>query len=47
VARVYWQENDLDRIKNYCNRDIVTVAQILMRLIGKPLLAEDSIVMTN
>jgi hypothetical protein len=43
VARVYWQENDLDRIVTYCNRDIVTVGQILMRLNGMNLLNEDEI----
>jgi hypothetical protein len=43
VARVYWQENDLERIVNYCNRDIVTVGQILMRLNGMNLLNEDEL----
>ena len=44
VARVYWQENDLPRIAAYCNRDIVTVAQVLMRLHAMPLLLEQNIV---
>jgi 3'-5' exonuclease len=43
VARVYWQENDLKRIAEYCNRDIVTVGQILMRLHGMPLMNENEI----
>lgn len=43
VARVYWKENDLHRIIHYCNRDIVTVGQILMRLNGMNLLNEEEI----
>jgi hypothetical protein len=43
VAKVFWQENDLRRIVKYCNRDIVTVGQILMRLNGMDLLKEDEI----
>jgi hypothetical protein len=43
VGRVYWQENDLDRIVRYCNRDVVTVGQILMRLNGMDLLNESEI----
>jgi 3'-5' exonuclease len=44
VANVYWKENDLDRIVRYCNKDVVTVAQILMRLNAMPLLNENEIV---
>lgn len=43
VARVYWKENDLARIANYCNRDIVTVGQILMKLNAMNLLNEEEI----
>lgn len=38
VSRVYWQEKDLPRIEAYCRQDVVTVAQILMRLNELPLL---------
>ncbi len=31
VARVYWLENDLPRIVEYCQRDVVTVARLLLR----------------
>lgn len=43
VAKVYWQENNLERIVKYCNKDIVTVGQILMRLNGMNLLKEEEI----
>ena len=47
VARVYWKENNLERIAKYCNRDIVTVGQILMRLNGMDLLNEEEITYIN
>lgn len=47
VARVYWKEQHLDRIVQYCNRDIVTVGQVLMRLNGMNLLNEDEITMID
>ncbi|HRN95015.1 MAG: 3'-5' exonuclease [Chitinophagales bacterium] len=31
VAGVYWQQNDLRRIMEYCQRDVVTVARLLLR----------------
>ncbi len=43
VANVYWEENDLQRIVTYCNKDVVTVAQVLMRLQSLPLLNENEI----
>jgi len=31
VARVYWHENDLSRIANYCNKDVVTTARLFLK----------------
>ncbi len=44
VARVYYQENDLDKIVNYCERDTVAVAQLLLRFNNLELLKDDEIV---
>lgn len=44
VREVYYQENDLERIVHYCERDVVTVAQIFLRLRNEPLLEEHQIV---
>ncbi len=41
VAAVYWQGHELDRIVRYCQRDVVTVARILMRLKGETALLQD------
>jgi len=43
VWKVFWQENDLERIKNYCQKDVVTVAQILLSFRGEALLTEDQV----
>ena len=31
VAKVYWEENDLEMIRRYCEKDTLTVAQIYLR----------------
>ncbi len=38
VAHVYYQENNLERIKTYCEKDTLTVAQIFRKLRYEPLL---------
>jgi len=43
VAEVYWKEKDLERIKNYCQKDTLTVAQILLKYMCKPILTEEQI----
>ncbi|MGG8495985.1 3'-5' exonuclease [Tenacibaculum sp. TC6] len=44
VANVYYKEKDIHRIVAYCERDTVAVAQIILRLLNKPLLEEQSII---
>jgi DNA polymerase elongation subunit (family B) len=46
VYRVYWQEKNLDRIINYCQKDVLTVAQILLRMQGRPLIDKKQVVIT-
>ena len=43
VYRVYYRENDIDRIITYCEKDTIAVAQIFLRLRGDSLLEEDEI----
>ena len=35
VWEVYWKEKNLERIVTYCQKDVVTVAQILLRMNGE------------
>jgi predicted PolB exonuclease-like 3'-5' exonuclease len=43
VARVYWEEHNLQRIRSYCEKDTVAVAQLLLRFRYLPLLSDESI----
>lgn len=36
VNSVYWAEKDLDRIAVYCQKDVVTLAQVLLRMHCQP-----------
>ena len=43
VRNTFYKEKDIDRIVTYCEKDTVTVAQILLRLRGDELLTEDEV----
>lgn len=43
VWEVYWKEKNLERIVTYCQKDVVTVAQILLRMNGEQLIKEENI----
>jgi len=43
VREVYYEEKNLDRIITYCELDVVTTAQVFLRLRGEELLAENEI----
>jgi hypothetical protein len=36
VGDVYWVQRDLARIVEYCQKDVVTVAQVFLRFHGEP-----------
>jgi hypothetical protein len=44
VGDVYWNENNLERIAVYCQKDVVTVANIVLRFKKLDLLKEEQIV---
>ena len=44
VYRVYYEENDIDRIITYCEKDTIAVAQIFLRLRGDDILSDDEII---
>ena len=43
VAGVYWNDKDLERIKKYCQKDTLTVAQLLLKYKGEELISENNI----
>lgn len=44
VAEVYYVEKDIDRIIRYCEKDVIAVAQILLRLKREEILDESEII---
>lgn len=44
VAQVYYEDNDLDRIVTYCEKDTLAVLQLLLRYKGMKLIEEDQVI---
>ncbi len=47
VGHFYWEQHALEEIKKYCEKDVVTVAQVYLRLLNLPLLTEEQVLITN
>ena len=47
VGCVYWKENDLERIKTYCQKDVLAIAQLMRRYNYLPLITDDCVDYTN
>mgnify|MGYP006282777463 CR=1 FL=1 len=43
VGKVFWEENDLERIVQYCEKDVLAVAQLFLRFRGEELIKEENI----
>lgn len=43
VNTVYWIEKDIDRIVTYCQKDVITLTQILLRFHCEPLIKPENI----
>ena len=43
VARVNYEENDLERIKVYCEKDVVALIQVFLKFRGDALVEEDNV----
>jgi 3'-5' exonuclease len=43
VASVYYEEKNLDRIVTYCQKDVITVAQLFLRMSGEELIKQENI----
>lgn len=44
VYRVFYEENDISKIIDYCEKDTIAVAQIILRLRGDELLDDNEII---
>jgi len=47
VRSVYYEEGDLDRIMTYCQKDIITLANVLLKFRGEEILADHNIHYAN
>lgn len=43
VAKVYWEKNDLERISLYCQKDVLTTAQLFFKFNQIPLLQDNEV----
>jgi predicted PolB exonuclease-like 3'-5' exonuclease len=43
VSNVFWQDKNYNRIACYCQKDVVALAQIVLRMSGMPLLTNEQI----
>lgn len=43
VWQVYWEEKNLQRIVTYCQKDVLTIAQIVLKMKGEELLTDSEI----
>ena len=47
VAKVFYEEKNLERIKTYCAKDVVTVARLLQKMRGEQALRDEQVVLIN
>jgi predicted PolB exonuclease-like 3'-5' exonuclease len=47
VREVYYQEKDLKRIARYCENDVITLAQVLLRFKGLPIIPSENITLVE
>jgi len=47
VASVYWQEKNLPRIVRYCEKDVLSIAQLLLRYKGLKLIDVENVFSTS
>ncbi|MBN2637341.1 MAG: 3'-5' exonuclease [Prolixibacteraceae bacterium] len=43
VAKVYWEENDIDRIIKYCEKDTLAVANLLLKYKGEKIIPMENL----
>jgi DNA polymerase elongation subunit (family B) len=47
VGSVYWEENDIERITAYCEKDVKTTAQVFLALKGMDLIPDEKIILSE
>lgn len=47
IHKVYWQDHDLERIRTYCQKDVLTVARLLLKYQQQPGIEEESVIIVE
>jgi len=47
VGHAYWHEDHLEQIRQYCERDVLTTAQVYLKLNQLPIIEEGSVVVAS
>jgi len=47
VSKVYYEENNLEKIVAYCSKDVITLAQVLLRYKAEPFIEAANIKMVG
>lgn len=47
VWEVYWKQNDLERIVTYCQKDVITIAQLFRKYRCEELISTDDIILPS
>ena len=43
VSGIYYKENDIQRIVRYCEKDVLAIAQVLLRFMNLPAISDDKV----
>jgi DNA polymerase elongation subunit (family B) len=46
VGRVYWEEDNLNRIVEYCQKDVIAIVQLFLKYKGENILPAENIIIT-
>lgn len=47
VGSIYYQEHNLERIRTYCQKDVLAIAQLMRRYLNLPLIKEEQVMIAS
>lgn len=47
VGKIYWETHDIQRIRRYCQKDVITIARLMNRYLGQPMISDEEIEIVN
>jgi len=47
VGKVYWENKDLERIREYCQKDVLAIAQLMRRYLNQPLIKDEHVIFAD